>query len=586
MHNTNIKKINSYKYIPKYVTLFSIIFPLEMILIPRIYIKSLSCKLQNVLSDEALPEMLRAPLANVVLKTKLLDMGEPKAILALSLDPPNLSNLRSTILLLKEAGALMNTHDNVKEFDGDLTPLGRVMASLPLDINVSKLIVLGHIFGVLQETIIIAASMSVKDMFNIGFSELGTTYHEKLQWASNSASDSMANLNVYKVWRQEKMNGHITNFYEEKQWARRHGLRIRALREIHVLVADITAKLRFLGIKEHLCADKHSWESHLGNRSFVLKVIIAGAFYPNYFIKLPNVEHCQKDIEKILSPRDPRNTVFLRGWPLKQPGLLYAKKFQEFFAQCMRLDPDDIAVSFDGSSRVYIEYKNKDRSPDDYSFVQNAIKLRQCRLPIIIELLSEKDASNRAYELGLTDVFHHTPLKLEESSSVQYMYGERSYPELPEPDEYRSKVILQGPFSPLETYLVHLATVGTSKTISIETTSVNSVLLNTCLEYPRGLLLVSQSITQDARNESHLVLRNTTLLPNMPGLASLIILIFTPYMELRRDPLGTHYTGSLCGLGYDQSTGQSLFPEHDLDNIFDVEITIDDLRAVCHIIYI
>lgn len=38
--------------------------------------------------------------------------------------------------------------------DGDLTFFGKVMASLPLDIHITKLILLGHIFDVLEETII------------------------------------------------------------------------------------------------------------------------------------------------------------------------------------------------------------------------------------------------------------------------------------------------------------------------------------------------------------------------------------------------------------------------------------------------
>jgi ATP-dependent RNA helicase TDRD9 len=57
---------------------------------------------QRVLEDEGVPEILRCPLERVVLQTKLFDMGEPKALLALSLDPPDLTNLENTVLLLKE----------------------------------------------------------------------------------------------------------------------------------------------------------------------------------------------------------------------------------------------------------------------------------------------------------------------------------------------------------------------------------------------------------------------------------------------------------------------------------------------------
>lgn len=44
----------------------------------------------------------RCPLDNLVLKTKLLDMGEPIAILSQALSPPNLDDIERTILILKE----------------------------------------------------------------------------------------------------------------------------------------------------------------------------------------------------------------------------------------------------------------------------------------------------------------------------------------------------------------------------------------------------------------------------------------------------------------------------------------------------
>lgn len=49
------------------------------------------------------PEILRSPLERLVLASKLLEITDPpKAILALALDPPDLSNIESTIWKLKE----------------------------------------------------------------------------------------------------------------------------------------------------------------------------------------------------------------------------------------------------------------------------------------------------------------------------------------------------------------------------------------------------------------------------------------------------------------------------------------------------
>ena len=55
--------------------------------------------------DEHKPEMQRVPLTKVVLDVKMVDMGSPKELLALAMDPPDVLSLHKTILSLKEMGA-------------------------------------------------------------------------------------------------------------------------------------------------------------------------------------------------------------------------------------------------------------------------------------------------------------------------------------------------------------------------------------------------------------------------------------------------------------------------------------------------
>ena len=78
-------------------------------------------------------------------------------------------------MTLKEIGALLPTVKDkygkpvADPADGDLTVLGELLASLPVDIRYGKLIVLGHLFGVLEECIIIAAGISNKSIFSAPF---------------------------------------------------------------------------------------------------------------------------------------------------------------------------------------------------------------------------------------------------------------------------------------------------------------------------------------------------------------------------------------------------------------------------------
>lgn len=97
---------------------------------------------------------------SIVLKTKQLDLGRPAAVLALALgikivfyiliikslyclyisDPPDKEYITDAIITLKEIGALTR-FDKTGKFcikDGELTPVGKVIHSLPVDVRIAK----------------------------------------------------------------------------------------------------------------------------------------------------------------------------------------------------------------------------------------------------------------------------------------------------------------------------------------------------------------------------------------------------------------------------------------------------------------
>ena len=49
----------------------------------------------------------------------------------------------------------------INPYDGDLTFVGHVMASLPVDVKVTKLFMLGHVFGCLEECLVIGQSQKM-----------------------------------------------------------------------------------------------------------------------------------------------------------------------------------------------------------------------------------------------------------------------------------------------------------------------------------------------------------------------------------------------------------------------------------------
>ncbi|NWU93303.1 TDRD9 helicase, partial [Upupa epops] len=155
-----------------------------------------------------LSSLQRCPLGNTVLKVKMLDMGEPKHLLATALSPPSVRDIERTILQLKEMGALTacvqgNPHD------GELTFLGRVLAQLPVDLRLGKLIVLGHVFGCLEECLIIAAALSLRNIFVKPLKQNVDGYRNKLVFAGNSKSDCIAVVNAFKAWQACRQKGQL-----------------------------------------------------------------------------------------------------------------------------------------------------------------------------------------------------------------------------------------------------------------------------------------------------------------------------------------------------------------------------------------
>ncbi|XP_029166028.1 probable ATP-dependent RNA helicase spindle-E [Nylanderia fulva] len=777
----------------------------------------------NIFNNEGTPEMLRAPLANLVLRAKILDLDEPRALLSLSLNPPSLSNLAATVLTLKEVGALLDENDSFQLYDGKLTDLGRIMAVLPLDIRITKLIMLGHVFGVLRDAIILGSSMTIKDIFNVSqYRATISSYITRRKWAYNSDSDCIATLNIYKAWQNEKANRRLTTREAERQWAQRNEVNLKTLFELNALVNEITERLLHFGIAESIGVNKVIWEDT--DRDFVLQVILAGAFYPNYFVKrIQNSKIYEENITMNLGVLDPMNTVYLRGWPLNQPGYLYAKQLQEIFAKHQGIPEKQIAVSFDDSKRVYVQFREKTSMNDNFynisNFVYQAVKMRQCDVPFKINLLNLKEAQKMAkyhnvdkfeqthffnkdlkriksnsYKISpklpgldvteiplsiqtiispgyfwailddnatrnklknIENILNKHPLKelssppktstiiaapIERNNSLIYyraiiedftsrigdvvniffidngrssrvrcsdlreinnitilempplafhcnlaflqpsnqanfhgrwskisrnyfimqinrknkifgniysvvdntvnleliainekgeefninndmiekgyarrreesylsthnhelrmninrmsmeekkFYEEKQYDKdyllnYPNPPKelYSSSINLQGPYSPLEMELIELTSAGKLKKATIDFNSVNCILLDDDHDQSLGRLLVAQIVSQGS-NSGILILRNTTFLPNIPGLAALLTLSFTPYMELRCNSRRTYYTGALCGLGpMNNSTRRAMFPDHDMEIKFDVEITIDDVKEI------
>ena len=109
------------------------------------------------MADQQTPEMTRLSLQDLVLRVKVCKLGAIEETLTSALDPPLPRNIRRAVDSLIEVKALTSLEE--------LTPLGRQLAKLPLDVYLGKLVLFGWIHGCLDAAITIAAMLSSKSPF-------------------------------------------------------------------------------------------------------------------------------------------------------------------------------------------------------------------------------------------------------------------------------------------------------------------------------------------------------------------------------------------------------------------------------------
>ncbi|CDQ56175.1 unnamed protein product [Oncorhynchus mykiss] len=337
---------------------------------------------RNEIPDYVVPEMVRAPLANIMLKVKLLDMGDPRSLLSTALSPPQLNDIERTILQLKEMGALSvgNDGQGQKRFDGELTFLGRILAHLPVDLHLGKMIVLGHVFGCLEECLIIAASLSLKSFFAMPSLQQLAGYRSKLSFAHGVQSDLIAFVNAFKAWHTSRSKGELRHpkvraFTVEV--GSLHTLRLESLK----LVFQPFPK--FLSVRTStLCMTQVIFTTIVYTDYFtynslhsIFQVVIAGAYYPNYFSQ---GEMDEELASKDLSGHDPKTTVLVRNLP--PYSFLYYKQLQSLFRQCGQVK----SIAFDGA-RGHVEfYRTTTRGSGVLPEVSLALLLAHQRHPLDI----------------------------------------------------------------------------------------------------------------------------------------------------------------------------------------------------------
>jgi ATP-dependent helicase HrpA len=143
------------------------------------------------------PEILRSNLSETILK--LFAMGIKDVFSFPFLEAPSLRAFSEGIETLKEVMAL-NRHK-------ELTPMGRIMARLPLDPRISRMILEAKALNALKEVVILAAALSIQDPRERP-SARETQADQAHSVFKNPSSDFMTLLNIWNF---------VSEFRKERQ---------------------------------------------------------------------------------------------------------------------------------------------------------------------------------------------------------------------------------------------------------------------------------------------------------------------------------------------------------------------------------
>ncbi|XP_060113800.1 probable ATP-dependent RNA helicase DHX34 [Heteronotia binoei] len=167
----------------------------------------------------SVPEIQRVALDALVLQMKSMGLGDPRAFPFL--EPPPAASLETAVAYLKHQGAL--------DLEEKLTPIGSLLAELPVEVVVGKMLVLGTLFGLAAPTLTTAAILSVPSpvLRSGGSGRCDPDCATSRRPLESPLGDPLTLLNLFDAWVQvksEKRGG-------SRRWCRRRGLEEHRLYE-------------------------------------------------------------------------------------------------------------------------------------------------------------------------------------------------------------------------------------------------------------------------------------------------------------------------------------------------------------------
>ncbi|KAL0109421.1 hypothetical protein PUN28_014471 [Cardiocondyla obscurior] len=224
----------------------------------------------NKMDEHMTPEMFRTPLHELALSIKLLRLGNIGQFLSKAIEPPPIDAVIEAEVVLREMKCL--------DKNDELTPLGKILARLPIEPRLGKMMILGCMFRVGDALSTMAAnSTTFPEVYNMGPDMRRLTNQQKW-FAGARYSDHVAMFHAFQAWEEAKANGE----WAEQMFCESKNLSLPTLRITWEAKNQLQSLLQSAGFPEEtLCPTLLNYQAVADPRLDTITALLCMGLYPN-----------------------------------------------------------------------------------------------------------------------------------------------------------------------------------------------------------------------------------------------------------------------------------------------------------------
>ncbi|CAF1190863.1 unnamed protein product [Adineta steineri] len=163
------------------------------------------------------PEIRRVPLDSLMLQMISMGLKDPRKFPFV--EPPDMAAIDTALLRLQEQAALST-------IDCSLTSIGSMLARLPVDVSIGKMLIFACIFQYVNPILIMASALSIQSPF-LSFLQCDPDTITRRRPMMSDHGDPFTLLNLFDEWIYVKSDGQNT-----RTWCKRRGVEEQRLYDI------------------------------------------------------------------------------------------------------------------------------------------------------------------------------------------------------------------------------------------------------------------------------------------------------------------------------------------------------------------